>query len=388
MTRLAVLADPHCDDFGSKIDPATGLNARWVDTVAMVEWVARDAQARGADALLVLGDLTESRHPAPWRVAQIGAAIAAFEGPVVLLKGNHDGERAGRSIVDVLAAGRPTWSAFSADPGLTLVGDVAIASIPYVDRHWLRSQPGFEQTPDADVYRILAEHYLTIARGLYVAASGVASRTVLAIHQGLAGGNMSDSQRAFLGDLSLVVDSRALGAIGFDAILAGHFHLHQVLVDPLRGIGVVGTLAEQMQSLVVYAGSPYRTDFGEEHQEKGYLIVDVDGPMPAMTFVPTPARRFVTLTGPQAEGPSVSGAIVRVLDFPPDGDVAGFRQHLELMGAFDVQEIRIRRDESPVAAGGLAESLAPTEALEAYFADHPDRDRLVARGREILEAVR
>jgi exonuclease SbcD len=374
MTRLAVLADPHCDDFGSKIDAATGLNARWVDTVAMVEWVARDAQARGADALLVLGDLTEARHPAPWRVAQIGAAIAAFEGPVILLKGNHDGERAGRSIVDVLAAGRPTWSAFSREPGITLVGDVAIAAIPYVDRHWLRSQPGFEQTPDAEVYRILAERFLTMARGLYVAASGVASRTVLVVHQGLAGGSMSDTQRAFLGDMSLLVDTGALGAIGFDAILAGHFHKHQVLSE---------------DPLIAYAGAPYRTDFGEEHQDKGYLIVDVDLDGTAvMQFVETPARRFVTIAEDGSFiGSIVEGSIVRGIDLYPEVDVAGTRLLLEAAGAFEVQELRIARPDSPAIAGGLSESLSAEQALDAYFADSPQREQLVEGGRGILQAV-
>jgi exonuclease SbcD len=384
MTRLAVMADPHCDDFGSKIDPATGLNARWVDTVAMVRWVAEDAKARGADALIVAGDLSESRHPAPWRVAQIGAALAAFEGPVKLLRGNHDGARAGLSIVDVLAQDRPGWDGFSR-PGITVVGDVAIAMLPYVDRAWLRAQPGFESVPDADVYRILAEQFLTIARGLYVAAQAVASRTVLVVHQALAGGNMSDAQRAFLGDLSLVVDTRALGAIGFDAILAGHFHLHQFLQGGEDGINDV--------TPVVYAGSPYRTDFGEEHQEKGYLIVDISSTMSGIEFVPTPARRFVTIKGDQRENLEdledvVAGAVVRVVDLDPTADVAVVRAYLEACGAFEVQEIRIRRTESTAPAGGLSESLSADQALDAYFAEHPNRERLVARGRGILEAVR
>lgn len=374
MTRLAVLADPHCDDFGSKIDAATGLNARWVDTVGMVRWVANDAKERGADVLIVAGDLSESRHPAPWRVAQIGAALAGFPGPVKLLRGNHDGIRAGLSIVDALAQDRPGWDGFSR-PGITVVGDVAIAMLPYLDRAWIRAQPGFESTPDADVYQILAEEYLTIARGLYVQASALAGRRVLVVHQALAGGNMSDAQRAFLGDLSLVADTRALGAIGFDAILAGHFHLHQVLsADPL----------------IAYAGSPYRTDFGEEHQIKGYLIVELVDTTNAMEFVETPARRFVTITAPDHEddyGPDVEGAIVRVVDLDPMYDVAEVRRILEDRGAFEVQEIRIRRIESAAAAGGLSESLAPTEALETYFAETPDAEPIVARGREILAAV-
>lgn len=392
MTRLAVLADPHCDDFGSKVDVATGLNARWVDTVGMVRWVANDAHERGADALIVAGDLSESRHPAPWRVAQMGSAIAAFPGPVVLVRGNHDGLRAGLSIVDALAQDRPGWSGFST-PGIRvvggLVGGVAIAALPYLDRAWIRSQPAFESTPDAEVYRVLAEQYLTIARGLFVRAQAAGSRTVLVVHQALAGGNMSEAQRAFLGDLSLVVDTRALGAIGYDAILAGHFHLHQVLsTDPL----------------IAYAGSPYRTDFGEERQAKGYLIVDIATDPPGtyvnMEFVETPARRFVTIQGaPIIENSElgftnvdgfvqdVQGAVVRCLDVPPETDIAALRRMLESLGAFEVQEIRVRRSESTAVAGGLSESLSASQALDAYFAETSDAEPIVARGREILTAV-
>jgi DNA repair exonuclease SbcCD nuclease subunit len=378
MTRLAVLADPHCDDFGSKIDAATGLSARWVDTVAMVRWVANDARERGCDALIVAGDLSESRHPAPWRVAQIGEALDAFDGPTILARGNHDGLRADRSIVDVLAAGRSGWAGFSR-PGVSVVGDTAIAVLPYLDKHHLRSLPGYERVPEADIFRVLGEAYLTIARGLFVQACeiGGGAGTVLVVHQALSGGLMSDSQQAFLGDMSLVVDSHALGAIGFDAIVAGHFHLHQVLSE---------------HPLIAYAGSPFRTDFGEALQRKGYLVVDVerDGTtgivVPSWTFVETPARRFVTLDGDAIEG-DVRDAIVRVLNLAPETDTARLRVELEAAGAFEITQMQQRRPDAPEIAGGLSESLGPLEALSAYFADDPDSQLLVALGRELLEAA-
>src|ERR1700693_4560686 len=231
MTRLAVVADLHCDDLGSKLDPASGLNARWVDTIDMLRWVATDARERGADALIVAGDLSEARHPAPWRVAQIGEAIAAFGGPTILVRGHHDGLRAARSIVDVLAAGRPGWEGFSR-PGITMLGTTAIAALPYLDKHHLRALPCHESAPEADVFAALAQAYLTIAGGRYVQAQAAgATATVLVVHQALAGGLMSEAQQAFLGDHSLVVDTRALSSIGFDAIVAGHFHKHQVLSE-------------------------------------------------------------------------------------------------------------------------------------------------------------
>lgn len=381
MTRLAVLADPHCDDFGSKIDPASGLNARWVDTVGMVRWVASDARKRGADALIVAGDLSESRHPAPWRVAQIGEALDAFGGPTILARGNHDGLRADRSIVDVLAAGRPGWAGFSR-PGVTVVGDTAIAVLPYLDAHYLRALSDYSTLPPAEAFRILGEAFLTLARGLFVQAQGMATgATVLVIHQGLAGGLMSASQEAFLGDMSLVVDSRALGAIGFDAILAGHFHLHQVLSE---------------RPLIAYAGSPFRTDFGEEGQMKGYMVVDVGRGSAAMEFVETPARPFLTFDARDVQRILAGGnhfdeadpaPIVRVVDVPPEVDTAELRRSLEAAGAFEIQEIRQRRVDAPEIAGGLSESLGPLEALSAYFADDPDAEPLIALGRELLEVA-
>lgn len=373
MTRLAVLADPHCDDFGSKIDAATGLNARWVDTVGMVRWVANNARERGCDALIVAGDLSESRHPAPWRVAQIGEAIAEFGGRTILARGNHDGLRADRSIVDVLAAGRSGWAGFSR-PGVTLVGDTAIAVLPYLDAHYLRALPEYSTLPPSEAFRILGEAFLTLARGLFVQAQEIATGgTVLVVHQGLAGGLMSASQEAFLGDMSLVVDSRSLGAIGFDAIVAGHFHLHQVISE---------------RPLVAYAGSPYRTDFGEEHQTPGYMVVDVERGSAAMTFVETPARPFVTIDWSTTTIlPSVVDAVVRVLNVAPDEDAAEIRQLVEDAGAFEITEIRQRRVDAPEIAGGLSESLGPLEALAAYFTDDPDAEPLVALGRELLEAA-
>lgn len=376
MVRLAITADVHADDFGSKIDPATGLNARWTDTVDMLEWVANDARERNCDALVVAGDLTESRHPAPWRVAQIQGALAAFGGPVKLLRGNHDGERAGRSIVDVLATNVPGWDGFT-KPGITVVGDTAIAMLPYLDSHRLRAIAGYEAIPPADAFRILADAFLDIARGLYVKAQVMAPLQVLVVHQGLAGGLMSDTQAAFLGDQSLVVDTRALASIGFDAILAGHFHRHQVLSqDPL----------------VAYAGSPYRTDFGEQDQAKGYLVVDVDGAGASLAFIETPARRFVTIHGEDRGNLEdledvVAGAVVRVVDLDPAADVAGVRAYLDGCGAFDVQEIRRRLVSNTTVVGGLSEGLTPSEALVEYFADDIDSAVLVERGRELLQAV-
>lgn len=191
---------------------------------------------------------------------------------------------------------------------------------------------------------------------------------------------MSEQQAAFLGDRSLVVDSRALAAIGFDAVLAGHFHRPQELsLDPL----------------VAYCGSIERVDFAEEGEDKSFLVIDTDA-LPAFERVPTPAREYVTLRGSDIEQNDsevwltrdVTDAVVRVLDVDPAWDTSWVREVVEHADAFAVTEVRHARVEAPVV-GGLAESLTPFEALDAYFADadEPDRDELVKLGREILAEV-
>lgn len=382
MTRVAFTADLHVDAYGTKVDAATGLNARLVDFLGTLTWTAAEAEERGCSALVVAGDFTERRHPAPWLVSKIRGALAAGPSRQVYLRGNHDGEIAGGSIVSLLDdgmdhdLGNEDARSGVSRPGLELIAfDTVLACIPYLDHHWLRAQPGFETVADAEVFRVLGDQFLSIARGLYAEArrdypdAGV----VLVCHQTLAGAQMSETQQAFLGDLSLVVDARALQAIGFEAVVAGHLHRHQVVLPGDRP--------------VLYTGSIERVDFGEEHETKGFVVADVGPGRFEWEFVPTPARPFVTLHSIDAliDTP-IDGAVVRVLD--ADDDPAVIRAHLESYGPFDIVEIRRRTvDPGEIPAGGLSESLTAHDALARYFDGDPEQEALTERGRQILAEV-
>jgi exonuclease SbcD len=385
MTRIAFTADLHVDEYGSRRDPETGLNARLLDFLSTTRWMAEEADRRGAYALVVAGDFTERRHPAPWLVTRIRNALSFGPGRQLYVRGNHDGEIAGGSTVSVLddgyeehdESGRSSVSQPRLEP---IAFDAVLACVPFLDRHWLRAQPGFESVPDAELFKVLGDQFLAIAGGLYAEArrdypdAGV----VLVCHQTLAGGRMGPAQEAFLGDVSLVIDTRALASIGFEAVVAGHLHQHQVLVDGDRP--------------VLYTGSPERVDFGEEAETKGFVVADVGPGRFAWEFVETPARRFVTIDAsnwPQSEhgGPDsqiLQDAVVRVVNLPPEDDVAQVRRTLEDLGAFDVTEIRRRALPQAGSAGGLSESLTAGEALTEYFAGDPDAEALVELGGRIL----
>jgi len=379
LTRIAFTADWHVDEYGSRVDPASGLNARLQDYLTTAAFVVDQAGSAGAAALVIAGDFTERRHPSPWLVARIVEVLDRSPELVLALKGNHDSAKAGRSIVDVLG-GRFGVIGVSS-PRIVEVGDVSIACMPFLDRHWLRAQPGFESVPDAEVFRVLGEQFIGIAAGLYAQAQRdhPGGACVLVCHQTLAGAQMSETQRAFLGDLGLVVDARALAAIGFEAVVAGHLHRHQVVIPGDRP--------------VLYAGSIERVDFGEESEPKGFIVADVGPGRFEWQFIETPARQFVTMRdigevlSTEREDAHIKDAIVRVLDLDPAADVGVIRANLEAAGAFEITEIRRRSVEPTTTSAGMSEGLSAEQALEAYFDGDPDRAALIERGRAILAEV-
>jgi exonuclease SbcD len=374
VTSLAVTADLHVDDYAA-------IPGRFDDILRTVAWVARTARERGAEALIVAGDYTESKTPvrAP-RVVKIAAALAAGPARQIHVRGNHDGEWQGESIVTDLAR-TPGWTGY-AQPGFENVGDVAVCVIPFLDRPWLRTQPGFEMVPEADVFHALAERYLAIARGLYAQAMSVGAKAAILVgHQQLRGAQMTDKQHALLGDVDLLIDARALSAIGYSAVVLGHVHRAQTVVD-------------DPACPVLYAGAVERVDFNEEQEEKSFVLLDVEpGRTVSIERIPTPARRYVTIDAaawpenPEHGGPDAGilrDAVVRVVNVPREDDVRQVQRTLENEGAWAVTEIRRAPVEAEAPAGGMDESLSAEEALETYFADDADREALIELGREIL----
>jgi exonuclease SbcD len=389
MSRILFTADLHIDAYGQRVDPASGLNARLVDYLNTLRAIVEPGYT-DCDALVIAGDFTERRHPAPWLVSQIRDRLGFGPDQQVYLQGNHDGAIAGGSIVTILDDGHERIGVNR--PRLVYIApDVVLACIPFLDRHWLRAQPGMEHVPDDQVFQILSDQIVTITSGLYAEAKRdyPAAGIVLVLHQTLTGAHMSETQQAFLGDRGTVVDAGRLAAIGFDAVVAGHLHRHQVL--------------EGLPVPVLYPGSIERVDFGEEREPKGFVIADVGPGRFDWRFVETPARRFVTINlgtpYDRADDPEraalaeallpghVSGAIVRVLDAGPEHDVADIRRQLEAAGAFEVAEIRRRPAAIPDSVGAFSEALSPSDALSEYFRGDPDAAALIEEGRRLLAEV-
>jgi exonuclease SbcD len=376
MTRVAVTADLHVDRYGTRRDPETGLNVRELDCLNTLRWIGEQARGFECEALIVAGDYVESKtNPRSGRVTRIAQSLYAGPDRQIHLPGNHDIADAGLSIVEDLATRAPGWTGHTA-PGFELVGDLGVCVIPHLSPAWWRTQPGKEALPDAEAYRELREHYLTIARGLFVKAERAGAKaSILVGHQQLSGGQMTERQQVFLGDLDIIVDAGALAAIGFAAVTFGHVHRAQTVLD-------------NPDCPVVFAGSIERVDFAEQDERKSFMVVDVEDGRATIERIPTPARHMVTVRGDGSfNEAAVEDAVVRGVDLDPDVDEAELRRALYAAGALEVMGIRRRPAEAVAAAGGLSETLTREQLLELYFEGDPDRDALVARGRRILEAV-
>jgi exonuclease SbcD len=376
MTRLAITSDIHADQYGSRRDPVSGLNVREQDILSTLRWISGHARSLECEALIVAGDYVERKtNPRSARVTRIAQALAAGPDRQLHILGNHDVADGGFSIVDDLATRSIGWTGHTR-PELVAIGDVGVCVIPFLSPAWLRTQPGCEDLPDADVFRLLGEQYLTLARGLYAKADRSGMRSAILVgHQQLSGGRMNETQQAFLGDLDLVVDARTLAAIGFVAVIFGHVHRGQTVID-------------DPTCPVVFTGSIERVDFAEELEEKSFLVVDVEAGRATIERIPTPARRMVTVRGDGSfVETAVEDAVVRGVDLDPDVDEVDLRRALYAAGALEVMGMRRRPREGVASAGALSEDLSPEALLEAYFNGDPDREELVAMGRRLLAEV-
>jgi exonuclease SbcD len=243
-----------------------------------LDWLLALAAGRGADAVVVAGDVYDRAVPPPDAVALLDRALTAFARagiPVIMISGNHDSAvRLGFGSGLSQAAGihlrtrlgdvaRPVVLADAAGP-------VAVYGIPYL-------------LPDAVAADLGAERshasVLAAAAGLIhadAAGRGI-GRVVIAAHAFVSGAAPSESERDIriggIGDAPASV----FGPAAYVAL--GHLHGPQV-----AGSGA-GTVAR-------YSGSPLAFSFSERDQRKSVTVVDIDAAGTVGTeLVPAPVPR-------------------------------------------------------------------------------------------------
>jgi len=350
------------------------------------------------DLILFCGDAYKSREPSQTQQREFARRINRLSTagiPVFLLIGNHDlpnaiGKATTTEIFDTLAvknvyvSNRPDIYRIE-----TKSGAIQIASLPWLRRSALLSR---EESKNLDFARINERMQQALTNIIKSHASKLDPTlpSVLAAHVGVASAVVGSERLMAIGQEHFLLASNIANP-AFDYIALGHIHKHQVVSE---------------NPPAVYAGSLERVDFGEEDDEKGFYVVEIepgeraDGRRVSFEFHPVTGRVFRTIEVDVKEddadptstvlrainrdgGDKVSSAVVRLQISLPE-EVEGQLRDTEIRDALkDAYHSTIAKDIRREARFRLgqtaAEEIVPLEALKTYLEANypPERARIL-----------
>ncbi|MGB2828415.1 MAG: DNA double-strand break repair protein Mre11, partial [Dehalococcoidales bacterium] len=258
----------------------------------------------------------------------------------------------------------------------TRSGTVQVASLPWLRRSVLLSR---EETKNLDFEQMKEklQQALTSAIELNISKLDPKLPAILAAHAWVAGSQIGTEKQMTIGQEHVLLLSSVANP-AFDYIALGHIHRHQALSE---------------NPPVVYAGSLARLDFGDEADEKGFYLVDIESGKArgqrqvSFEFHPVAGRRFLTIEAAlEAEDSdptttvlgAIAGqekklkeAIVRLNITVPsslegqlrDADIREALQdaHFATVARETVREARLRLGQF------TAEEITPLDALKKYL---------------------
>ncbi len=393
MIKLLHLADLHIgmENYG-RLDPASGMHTRLIDYLDRLDEAITYGLTEGADAVLIAGDVYKNRTPNPTHQREFARRILRLRRadlPIFILVGNHDvSPAAGRAhsieIFDTLALEGVT---IAERAGLHMIetraGPLQILALPWITRHNLLTKEDLRLASFLEIETLLMERIENFLRTTAEALDPEIP-TVLTIHGTIDGATVGAERQIMLGK-DLVLPKSFIALPGVDYVAMGHIHKHQSLGN---------------HPPVVYPGSIERIDFGEEHEDKGCVLVELEKGATSWRFHKLAARPFVTVDvdvrnspEPQArittaiEKHTLAGAVVRVrVDATSEQAVLlradDIQAQLEAAGAFYIAAIaieveRTHRGRLADAEHDLLNGLTPRRALELYLrSKNTPEDRL------------
>jgi len=407
--KIIHFADLHLgvENYG-RIDPTTGVSSRLNDFLTALDRLVDFAVEEQVDLVLFCGDAYKSREPSQTQQRELAKRVSRLSAagiPLFLLIGNHDLPNAtGRAtsieifqtlgVDNVYVAGRPDVHRIS-----TRSGDLQIVSLPWLRRSALLTR---EDTRELDIEQITQqlEEVLTGIINDGVTRLDPTVPAILAAHVWVANAVPGSEKAMTLGQEHALLLSNVTSP-AFDYVALGHIHKQQVLAE---------------NPPVVYSGSLERLDFGEEADDKGFYVVDIEPPADgsrrkvSYRFHPLEGRRFLTVkldieatdTDPTGKvlaaiagyGDAVTDAIVRLqLSLP--SEVEGLLNDAEVRDALKTaHHFIIAKDiqrETRLRLGRwAAEEITPLAALKVYLETKkvsPERTRtLLEYGQRLIQS--
>lgn len=290
--RILHFADIHLgmENYG-KLDPETGLNSRLGDFMNSFDFLVQTAKKEKVDLVVFGGDAFKTREPSPTYQRAFASKIyelASADIPVVLLVGNHDfpgalGKAHTLEIYPTLNV--PNVYTIGADEIKlieTKAGPCQVAGLPWYNKQQLLSKEDL-RLPFERMHQKLSQ---SLSKKVEYLSSKIDEKlpSILLAHTTVEGASYGSERSVMIGS-DIILPIAVLRQSRFNYVALGHIHKHQEL---------------SKKPPIVYAGSIERIDFGEEKEDKGFVMVDIKKSKGAKSqtnwqFIKTPARKFLTI---------------------------------------------------------------------------------------------
>lgn len=406
-------ADLHLgvETYGS-VNSESGISSRLNDFLTSFDYMVDCALREKVDLVLFCGDAYKSRSPSQTQQREFAKRIKRLSDggiAVLLLAGNHDMPNASAraTTMDIFDTLGIAYVNVAIRPQLCRIptpsGEIQVIALPWLRRSAVSAHEDMHGMDFNQINEKMSQ-ILTRIIDEFAAKLDPSIPAVLATHAWVQGARTSSESSMSIGnEHTLLVSSIAHSA--FDYVALGHIHRHQVLNE---------------HPPVVYCGSLERLDFGDENDDKGFYLVEIDccGQKRNTTYAfhSVSGRRFFSIKvtvstddlAPtesilgllQSVAAEVNGNIVRIeLTIPHECigrvDEPRLRQMaLSQLNAsyFDISR-NIIRETRPRLGDVSAETLTPTQALESYLrlqSDDYSPDtiaKLTEMGKDIIREV-
>ncbi len=381
--KIAHLADTHIgmENYG-RVNPESGLNQRLHDFLRSLDQAIDGALAENVDAVVVAGDIYKTRDPTPTHQREFATRIrrlAAAGIHTILVAGNHDIPlSAGRATsVDIFRALEIEKVTVARTLGThrieTRGGPLQLIAFPWTVRSAVLAQPEFKNATLSELNQAMID--LTRDK-LRVEAEGLDPRlpAVIVGHAHLFGARIGAERLLTMGN-DPMYEPGTFDLPHVDYVALGHIHKHQVL--------------HYASPPMVYAGSIERVDFGEEHEDKGWVLVDLPTKGHAeWEFRKLDARPFLSIEA-KVETDNATQDVVRAIahhterlsdavvklriDVPPEraAELRDDEIMTHLKGAYFVTPFERTSQQRPRSRWGAAaaaiQRAAPLDALSMYL---------------------
>ncbi|WGV23392.1 exonuclease SbcCD subunit D [Halotia branconii] len=309
MIKILHLSDIHMGSSFShgRVNPATGLNTRLEDFVNTLSQCIDRALADGVDLVIFGGDAFPDATPPPYvqeAFASQFRRLVDADIPTVLLVGNHDQHsqgQGGASLNIYRTLGVPGFvvgDTLTTHCISTRNGSVQVITLPWLTRSTLMTRQETEGLSLSEVNQLLTERLQVVLEG-EIRRLDPDVPTILLAH--LMADNATLGAERFLAvGKGFTLPLSLLTRPCFDYVALGHVHRHQ-------------NLNKSNNPPVIYPGSIERVDFSEEKEDKGYVMITLEGKQVDWEFCPLPVRTFCTIEVDISKADDPQAALIKAI---------------------------------------------------------------------------